>query len=160
MCFYYEGTCEVYRESIHVARKTHKCCSCRKDISVGEQYLSVFTVFEGESDTRSVCNLCTQDAVMIHRHELRAGCEGAESWCYWEEVHSTMRRGGEERHEELDTDWENDFCVPVLFWIYGVPPAASHVDLKSLPELQPNLDRKRRERDKALRLVADLHLSF
>lgn len=135
MCFYYDGVCEIYEESIHRARKPHKCCSCRREIEPGEQYLSVFSVYKGMADNRKVCNQCVQDSIAIERHENMGGCYGMEAMPPWEDVHWLIQRGNRDEGplEELDTDSLYDFCEPVLFWPYGVPPACHSVDLKTVP---------------------------
>jgi len=136
MCFYYDDVCSVWRQTIHVARKPHPCESCRRQIEPGEQYLSVFSIFEGDADTRCLCNQCAQDWRQIHLAEVRAGCApewGVSTWCPMEEIHGLMRYGNRDGwHSEFDGDKEGGH---VLFWPYGVPPAARSVDLKQFEEL-------------------------
>lgn len=136
MCFYYDDDpAEVWQQRIAVARKEYKCISCNRAIISGEQRMHIFYVHDGEPGQINVCNQCAQDAAAIHRHEKRAGCTGAESWCPWENIADTMRHGNsEERCEEFDGDDERGYG-PVLFWPYDVAPAAQAVDLKQIPEL-------------------------
>ena|SRR5579863_9467330 len=136
MCFVIDGYCEVYERSIHKAHKAHKCRACRRTIEIGEQYLSIFSVYEGETDTEKVCNQCAQDAVAIHRGELRAGCDDSSdesTWAPWMDVPHAIRYGGEDSvFYEFDGDDGN--WGPKLFWPYGVAPAVHPIDLKTLPE--------------------------
>lgn len=135
MCFYYSGECcEVYEERIVKARKEYPCTSCKRGVAIGEQHISIFSVYEGHADRYRLCNRCTQDFAAIHRHEIAEGCEGAESWPPIEEISSLMMHGnGDEGfREEFDGDEEGGY---VLFWPYGVPHAAKVVDLWSVPEM-------------------------
>ena len=59
MCaFEPDGQCEVWRESAHLARKQHRCSSCRCVVSSGEPYSSIFTVYEKEPATTKLCFVC------------------------------------------------------------------------------------------------------
>lgn len=137
MCFYNDEHADLYRETIHKARKAHHCLSCNKTIQPGEQYLLVFTLFEGSADNTKICNLCVQDAVAIHRHEIMSGCRGSESWCPWDQVAIAILNGNEDEYYRETDDDEGEWG-PTLFWPYGVAPASQHVDLKTLAELQAN----------------------
>jgi hypothetical protein len=49
---------QVWRESIHRARKPYTCRVCRAPIAVGDLYGLVFSVFDGEADTERSCFAC------------------------------------------------------------------------------------------------------
>lgn len=136
MCFYNDGDSpEVWEQKIVKGRKEYRCTSCRKPIPIGQQHLSMFYVLYGDADRFRVCNLCAQDRVKIHRHEMSVGCRWDESWCAWEEIAMLIRRGDPDERgvPEFpgDDEYERDH---VLFWPYSSPPAAVPVDLKQIPE--------------------------
>jgi hypothetical protein len=49
---------EVYRESFHIARKTHICCECDGEIKPGEKYHRAEGVWAGEWQTYKTCLPC------------------------------------------------------------------------------------------------------
>ena len=62
-----EETYDVYRETVRKARKEHTCSACKETIRKGELYCSVFTVFDGVTDSLKRCGACQT----THKH-LRA----------------------------------------------------------------------------------------
>jgi hypothetical protein len=80
MCFDHDEYAEVYRESTHRARKTYRCLECHLPIRPGEEYQSVFTVFEGHASTTRTCSVCEWFRERIANHEREEGCQGAEAY--------------------------------------------------------------------------------
>lgn len=55
----YDGDrADVWSETEHVARKRHTCSECRGDISPGDTYGRIFTLFDGEPETTKLCERC------------------------------------------------------------------------------------------------------
>lgn len=94
MCFDYDGQSEVWNVSIPVARKSHTCCSCKRMIERGEQYVSIRWVYESRAGTYKLCNQCEQDRCTIREHEYADGCDGLEAECPLDEIRSYMRDSG------------------------------------------------------------------
>lgn len=136
MCFYDDdGYCEVYEETVRVARKAHQCVSCGRDILPRQQYVSVFSIYEGTAGSEKICNLCVQDARAIERHEQRAGCTGSEATPPWPDVAELIRNGNPDEYCEPEFPGDNERGFGhVLSWPYGVPPATQQVDLKARSE--------------------------
>jgi predicted RNA-binding Zn-ribbon protein involved in translation (DUF1610 family) len=65
---------EVYDERRPRARKPHACGACGEAIRVGDRYVSVFIVFDGDASTVKRCRRCQK----IHEH-LR-GIDPGEVW--------------------------------------------------------------------------------
>jgi hypothetical protein len=77
---YGEGTAEFHDAREVKARKPHKCCECRREISVGAVYMKACGKFDGEFYSFATCMVCA---------ELRAclSCEGVCAYeCLWEEI--------------------------------------------------------------------------
>lgn len=51
-------TATIYRDRTVTARKSHKCYECGRDISAGERYRYVFTVYDGWPDSYHTCIHC------------------------------------------------------------------------------------------------------
>lgn len=49
---------EVWCEVLRRARLPHRCSCCGSVITVGEQYLSHFSVFEGDAASEKMCAAC------------------------------------------------------------------------------------------------------
>lgn len=49
---------EVYKEKVVKARKTHRCCECRRDIVKGEKYNLTTGKWDGEFSAYKVCSDC------------------------------------------------------------------------------------------------------
>src|SRR5258706_14864271 len=60
MCSLDYEPCEVWDEYQRVARKPHRCSSCRRVIYVGEKYLVHFSVYEGDWSSEKMCGLCDE----------------------------------------------------------------------------------------------------
>lgn len=58
MCVLDLEPCDVWEESVHLARKEHVCSSCCLPIRPGDAYLSHFQVFEGEPFREKMCFVC------------------------------------------------------------------------------------------------------
>lgn len=54
----------VYNETYPVARKSHQCDACQREIRAGDQYARVFVLFDGTSETFKRCLRCQH----IHLH--------------------------------------------------------------------------------------------
>jgi len=65
----------VYEESTRKARKEHECDACDDKIRVGDKYVHVFIVFQGDHETIKRCARCQA----IHMH-LRQECQGQGMW--------------------------------------------------------------------------------
>lgn len=48
----------VFRVSTHRAKKKYRCCECRSNIEIGEQYEYVFGVWSGDSAVHRTCEKC------------------------------------------------------------------------------------------------------
>ncbi len=59
-----EGNAEIYAEPTVRARKPHRCGACGEPINVGQQYTSIFIVFDGDSQAFKRCVRCQK----IHLH--------------------------------------------------------------------------------------------
>jgi hypothetical protein len=81
MCFYYDQTCEVWRDSYPKARKQHKCVECHKAIHPGETYHRVNYIFDGSAGSWAECSRCHAVRAKIAEIEQSRGCHGAEAWC-------------------------------------------------------------------------------
>jgi hypothetical protein len=66
-CYDYDPP-SVYRQQARRARKPHKCCDCGAEIKPGDEYLSIFGVWEGEAESFCMCLLC---------EDMRTQCEFA-----------------------------------------------------------------------------------
>ena len=59
MCdFEVDDYCQVWNKTYPRARKQHVCNSCRTAIQPGEQYLRLFSVYDGNADTDKACMVC------------------------------------------------------------------------------------------------------
>jgi hypothetical protein len=59
MCdFEVDDYCQVWNKTYPRARKQHVCNSCRTAIQPGEQYLRLFSVYDGYADTDKACMVC------------------------------------------------------------------------------------------------------
>ncbi len=59
MCdFDVDDYCQVWNKTYPRARKEHSCNSCRTTIQPGEQYLRLFSVYDGYADTDKACMVC------------------------------------------------------------------------------------------------------
>ena len=90
MCFDYDEYATLYRESVVVTRKPHRCACCARAIPVSEQCRSASWIFEGRFGWHYVCNLCVQDQYTIVRHEIEEGCRWHESWPSIEDIADYM----------------------------------------------------------------------
>jgi hypothetical protein len=65
-CDYEPAT--VYRAKRVTARTTHRCYECHRTIQPGEQYESVFAIWDGEANTVKTCRHCLalRDYVVAH----------------------------------------------------------------------------------------------
>lgn len=61
MCAIDLDPCEVWRPEERKARKAHVCGCCGGLIRVGERYVSLFTVFDGEASNEASCLACWAD---------------------------------------------------------------------------------------------------
>lgn len=62
---------EFYRKTLCVARREHKCAECTRIICPGENYQSVFGVFEGATFTSKTCSHC-----LVAQSWLAKNCGG------------------------------------------------------------------------------------
>ncbi len=59
MCnFDVDDYCQVWNKTYPRAKKQHVCNSCRTTIQPGEQYLRIFSVYDGNADTDKACMVC------------------------------------------------------------------------------------------------------
>lgn len=58
---------EVWKETTRKARKDHQCRCCKRTIRKGEEYVVVFSIFEGEADSQKCCAHCDKE-----RHDFAA----------------------------------------------------------------------------------------
>lgn len=79
MCFDSEGYSDLWQESYHKARKTHKCTECWGEIKIGEEYKRIFSVFEGDASTIKECRKCQLVREHITQEELNHGCGAYEA---------------------------------------------------------------------------------
>lgn len=49
---------EVWRESVHRARKAYRCDGCGATIGAGQPYTGVFSVFDGNPLSEKMCAPC------------------------------------------------------------------------------------------------------
>lgn len=86
MCFDYDETYDVYRESIVKTRKTHKCYCCGREIAVGELAVSFVGICSDFIDKGHVCGGCEATRFRVHLREVHEGCRGSETWCAYAEL--------------------------------------------------------------------------
>ena len=77
MCHVDLEPCEVWRETKRRARKPHVCDCCEGRIRVGEQYVSHFSVFEGEATTEKMCAKCEAMSVEFQNDHGQRGTPGS-----------------------------------------------------------------------------------
>lgn len=65
-----DGTCSVWEQRQHRARKQHCCDACGETIRIGDVYTAHFDVFEGETRSVKRCARCE----IIYQHLLKR-CE-------------------------------------------------------------------------------------
>lgn len=63
--------CSYWDESVHKARKTHKCSECDRAIAPGEPYRSCRWISEGQWSTSKMCSHCE-----VAAEWLRKNCGG------------------------------------------------------------------------------------
>ena len=80
MCFYYDETPDMYRQSITKARTPHKCDGCCHAIAPGDLYIRGDGLYDGKFYTLYECGRCNVDRYTIHIKELADGCREWESW--------------------------------------------------------------------------------
>lgn len=118
MCRYDDGEhCEVWIETRHRARKQHQCFECNGKISPGENYWRIFLVFEGEPDSKKVCDPCYQACKLFIETE-RAMCDESPGWMlgtlwddirYFAEQHLTPEALAEHASRMAERAKEPDF---------------------------------------------------
>ena len=91
MCFDYDETYDVYRESIVKTRKPHKCYCCDREIADNELAISFAGICSDGIDKGYVCGDCEATRFRIHLHEVHEGCRGYETWCAYGELDSYCR---------------------------------------------------------------------
>ena len=59
---------DLYLKTDHVAKKTHRCSECGREIAPGERYERVFGVWEGRADVFKTCGHCLamREFVSVH----------------------------------------------------------------------------------------------
>jgi len=62
--------CEVWRETLCRARKSHRCSCCRGLIRQGETYIVHFSVFEGNASSEKICSACLADREEFCREHI------------------------------------------------------------------------------------------
>ena len=60
-------SCEVWRETMHTARKSRGCDCCSALIAKGDKYLKHFSVFEGDATSEVMCSACAKARVEFHK---------------------------------------------------------------------------------------------
>ena len=71
----YENEPSVWREEHRKARKPHRCDTCSAPIAIGERYLSVFWVDDGEPRTERQCAACNAlSARFSEEHKVGTAC--------------------------------------------------------------------------------------
>ena len=81
------------------ARKEHRCACCSATIRVGEQYVSLFTIFEGDAARERCCQAC--DAAIEEFAEAHEGTRSNPS--YFQDM---LRECMDEGDEESETRWK------------------------------------------------------
>ena len=71
----YDDPPSVWREEYRKARKPHRCDTCSAPIAVGERYLSVFWVDDGEPRTERQCTPCDEISERFSKeHNVGRAC--------------------------------------------------------------------------------------
>jgi len=55
-----DGCSEFYSEATRKARKPYRCCECRRDIAIGDLYVSASGKWEGDFFTERTCVECDE----------------------------------------------------------------------------------------------------
>ncbi len=58
MCAIDLEPCEVWRETVHLARRPHGCSCCGLPIGCGDPYVAHFSIFEGDVSNQALCAPC------------------------------------------------------------------------------------------------------
>lgn len=53
---------------VKAARKSHKCCECRREIKPGESYENTFGVWDGSASTYHTCSNCLALREFVKAH--------------------------------------------------------------------------------------------
>jgi hypothetical protein len=68
VCYIDLEPCEVWEENERKSRKQRSCSCCNGLIKVSEQYVSHFSVCEGEKNVESICMACHADRDVFAKH--------------------------------------------------------------------------------------------
>lgn len=123
MCFDYDGSCEVWKETFPRARKPHVCCECGQTIPKGRKHRSVFSVFEGDAMTSRTCLACEYVRSIIREYEEDEGCEGQEAECPIGGLRDAIREHNE-GYGLLDRAWYRDEDLSEIDEDFVAPEAA------------------------------------
>ena len=66
---------DVFRESVHAARKTYRCEECGRTIQIGWQYHRIFWARDGDADEMKICARCERVREALEK-ENRCACYG------------------------------------------------------------------------------------
>ena len=92
---------EVWRATVHVARKQHRCCECRVPILPGEKYTYCFGVWEGRKDIYKQHDLCATACEYVRDNIQSGNCipfGSLKEW--WGEYKSCVSPMGEHKVRE------------------------------------------------------------
>jgi hypothetical protein len=79
MCFYRDGSSDVWNESIPRARKEHRCDECGRVIPRGDRYTRARSLYDGGWSTWICCARCHFVRALIEQAEITEGCVGNEA---------------------------------------------------------------------------------
>lgn len=120
----------VSSETVRTARKAHRCNECGRDIHPGEQYRSLFQVYDGSPGTFKTCQHCR-----VAQTWLIENCGGY----MIEDVYSEMKEHAEEYP---------DMRVPLYRIAVGMKRHWRRFDsagLMALPAMPPTIEEHARE---------------
>ena len=78
----YDGHNEFYEERWQKARKPHRCCECREEVPIGQQYQVIAYKFDGVLSAHKTCAACA---------DVRTVFSCGEDPPYFGELWPTMR---------------------------------------------------------------------
>lgn len=87
----------VYAYEIRAARKTHRCCECKREIRPGEKYYYHHGVWEGQGASYKQCERCGDLA-----QKIASECNSYEGLEFGSLSEAAMSRGFENEWAEIE----------------------------------------------------------